>query len=108
TTLDNLISAMLPPQGRPSGSLAAVIASGAPLAKPGTSQIMSLSRQDCLALDTADPLAPFLKRFHRPEGLLYFDGNSLGMLSKEARLRAIETVEREWGEGLIESWTAAN
>ncbi len=69
---------------------------------------MSLSRHDCLTLDASDPLAPFLKRFHRPEGLLYFDGNSLGMLSREARLRAIETVEREWGEGLIESWTAAN
>ena len=50
---------------------------------------MSLTRQDCLALDAADPLASFLKRFHRPEGLLYFDGNSLGMLSKEARQRAI-------------------
>ncbi len=69
---------------------------------------MSLRRDDCLALDAADPLAPFLKRFHRPEGLLYFDGNSLGMLSKEAKQRAIGTVEREWGEGLIESWTSAN
>ncbi len=68
---------------------------------------MSLRREDCLALDAADPLAPFLTRFRRPEGLLYFDGNSLGMLSNEARQRAIDTVEREWGEGLIESWTAA-
>jgi len=41
---------------------------------------MSLRREDCLALDATDPLAPFLGRFHRPEGLLYFDGNSLGML----------------------------
>ena len=69
---------------------------------------MSLRRDDCLALDAADPLAPFLKRFLRPEGLLYFDGDSLGMLSKEARQRAIDRVEREWGEGLIESWTVAN
>jgi len=68
---------------------------------------MSLRREDCLALDATDPLAPFLGRFHRPEGLLYFDGNSLGMLSNEARRRAIDTVEHEWGEGLIESWTAA-
>jgi kynureninase len=68
---------------------------------------MSLRREDCLALDAADPLAPFLARFRRPQGLLYFDGNSLGMLSNDARRRAIETVEREWGEGLIESWTAA-
>jgi kynureninase len=69
---------------------------------------MSVNRSDCLALDAADPLAPFLKRFHRPAGLLYFDGDSLGMLSTEARRRAVDTVEREWGEGLIESWTEAN
>jgi kynureninase len=71
-------------------------------------KLMSLSRSDCLALDAADPLAPFLARFHRPQGLLYFDGNSLGMLSREAKRRAIDAIEREWGEGLIESWTAAN
>ncbi len=68
---------------------------------------MSLRRDDCAAFDAQDPLAPFRARFHRPEGLLYFDGNSLGMLPEAARRRAIDTVEREWGEGLIESWTAA-
>jgi kynureninase len=68
---------------------------------------MSMRREDCLALDGEDPLAPFLARFQRPEGLLYFDGNSLGMLPDAARKRAIDAVEREWGQGLIESWTAA-
>jgi kynureninase len=69
---------------------------------------MSLCRDDCAALDARDPLAPFLTRFHRPKGLLYFDGKSLGMLPEAARRRAIDTIEREWGEGLIESWTAAH
>jgi len=68
---------------------------------------MNLRRNDFAALDANDPLAPFLARFHRPKDLLYFDGNSLGMLPEAARRRAIETVEREWGQGLIESWTAA-
>jgi kynureninase len=68
---------------------------------------MNLRRDDFAALDANDPLAPFLARFHRPKDLLYFDGNSLGMLPEAARRRAIETVEREWGQGLIESWTAA-
>ncbi|HEY8017136.1 MAG TPA: kynureninase, partial [Dongiaceae bacterium] len=67
----------------------------------------SLSREDCAGLDAADPLAPFLARFRRPRGLLYFDGNSLGMLPWAASRRVVEALEKEWGEGLIESWTEA-
>ena len=66
-----------------------------------------LSREDCAALDSADPLAPFLARFRRPRDLLYFDGNSLGMLPWAASRRVVEALESEWGEGLIESWTEA-
>jgi len=67
----------------------------------------ALSREDCAALDAADPLAPFLARFRRPRDLLYFDGNSLGMLPWAASRRVVEALEKEWGEGLIESWTEA-
>ena len=66
-----------------------------------------LTREDCLALDAADPLASFLGRFRRPRDLLYFDGNSLGMLPWAASRRVVEALENEWGEGLIESWTEA-
>ena len=66
-----------------------------------------LTREDCLALDAADPLASFLGRFRRPSDLLYFDGNSLGMLPWAASRRVVEALENEWGEGLIESWTEA-
>jgi len=66
-----------------------------------------VSREDCAALDAADPLAPFLARFRRPRDLLYFDGNSLGMLPWAASRRVVEALESEWGEGLIESWTEA-
>ena len=68
---------------------------------------MTRTREDCAALDAADPLAPFLARFRRPRDLLYFDGNSLGMLPWAASRRVVEALEKEWGEGLIESWTAA-
>src|SRR5258707_13249726 len=67
----------------------------------------ALSREECAALDASDPLAPFLARFRRPRGLLYFDGNSLGMLPWAASRRVVEALEKEWGEGLIESWTEA-
>jgi kynureninase len=66
-----------------------------------------LTREDCAALDAADPLASFLPRFRRPRDLLYFDGNSLGMLPWAASRRVVEALESEWGEGLIESWTEA-
>ena len=34
-------------------------------------------------LDAADPLAAVRARFDIPEGILYFDGNSLGPLTHE-------------------------
>jgi len=66
-----------------------------------------IDRKQCEALDRRDPLAGFRERFLLPEGIIYLDGNSLGALPKAvpARLRAV--VEREWGEGLIRSWNAA-
>jgi len=36
--------------------------------------------------------------------LLYLDGNSLGRLTHRARRRLVETVEGEWGGGLVGSW----
>ena len=66
---------------------------------------MTATREDCAALDAADPLASFPRRFRRPRDLIYFDGNSLGMLPWASSRRVVEAVESEWGEGLIESWT---
>jgi kynureninase len=36
--------------------------------------------------------------------LLYLDGNSLGRLTHRARRRLAETIDREWGQGLVGSW----
>ncbi|MDQ6685130.1 MAG: kynureninase [Pseudomonadota bacterium] len=66
-----------------------------------------MTRDDCLALDRADPLAPLRDEFALPEGIVYLDGNSLGALPRRAPARLAEVAEREWGQGLIRSWNSA-
>lgn len=56
------------------------------------------------ALDAADGLAPLRARFVRPEGLIYLDGNSLGMLPADSVAASADMVTRQWGERLIRSW----
>lgn len=65
------------------------------------------TREDCEALDRADPLAHARTRFVLPEGVNYLDSNSLGCLPKGVAERVAQTVTREWGEGLIRSWNEA-
>jgi kynureninase len=68
---------------------------------------LPVSREECLALDAADPLAHFRKEFTLPEGGIYLDGNSLGVLPVRTAEVVRRTVEQEWGQGLITSWNAA-
>jgi kynureninase len=65
------------------------------------------SRDDCLALDRADPLAALRDEFALPEGIVYLDGNSLGALPRRTAARLAEVAEHEWGHGLIRSWNSA-
>ncbi len=58
-------------------------------------------------LDAADPIAPFAAEFHVPDGLIYLDGNSLGLMPTRVPARVAETATGEWAEGLIRSWTSA-
>jgi kynureninase len=63
-----------------------------------------MTRDDCEAMDRADPLRAWRGRFSIPDGLIYLDGNSLGVLPKNVPGRVAETIERQWGETLIRSW----
>ena len=65
------------------------------------------TRQDCLALDGQDPLAKLREQFTLPEGVIYLDGNSLGVLPHSTAARVQQVVQQEWGEGLIRSWNTA-
>ena len=65
------------------------------------------TRDEALALDAADPLAPLRAQFVIPDGLIYLDGNSLGVMPKVTGARVQQVVTQEWGVGLIGSWNSA-
>ncbi len=62
-------------------------------------------RSRAVDLDAGDPLAGFRDRFATlGPGLIYLDGNSLGMLPAATAQRLAEVISQEWGTGLIRSW----
>lgn len=67
-----------------------------------------MTRADAAALDAADPLAPLREQFDLPEGVIYLDGNSLGVLPRATAARVQQVVKDEWGVGLIRSWNSAH
>ena len=62
---------------------------------------------DCKHLDDQDGLRALRDHFALPNGLIYLDGNSLGVLPKATVTRVAEVVSQEWGQGLIRSWNTA-
>lgn len=54
-------------------------------------------------LDREDPLAPWRNRFVDP-GVVYLDGNSLGMAPLATIERVTSVLHEEWAAGLIRSW----
>jgi len=68
---------------------------------------IAITLQDCRALDAQDPLRELRNQFVLPEGVIYLDGNSLGVLPKTTAARVLEAVTQEWGQGLIRSWNSA-
>jgi kynureninase len=62
---------------------------------------------DVSALDARDPLRHFRDSFQLRDGLVYLDGNSLGVAPRATAARLAEAVSGEWGEGLITSWLGA-
>ena len=59
------------------------------------------------AMDAADGLRAMRERFILPEGLVYLDGNSLGVASKAAFTQLHAAATKEWGQDLIRSWNTA-
>jgi kynureninase len=73
-----------------------------PTAAPSVS-----TEADALALDAADPLAPFRERFYLPVDTIYLDGNSLGLLSREAEAATLAALA-EWKRLAIAGWLGAD
>ena len=69
---------------------------------------MTTTLQDCRALDAQDRLAPLREHFTLPPGVIYLDGNSLGVAPKATAARVADVVTREWGADLIQSWNTAS
>jgi len=59
------------------------------------------------ARDAADELARFRDRFHLPTQTIYLDGNSLGLLSKDAERALLHALE-EWKRLGVGGWLGGN
>jgi kynureninase len=59
------------------------------------------------AMDVADGLRSMRERFILPTGLIYLDGNSLGVASHAAFAELQKAATEEWGQDLIRSWNTA-
>ncbi|MCT4558059.1 MAG: kynureninase [Pelagimonas sp.] len=53
------------------------------------------------------PSLPRKDLFEIPDGVIYLDGNSLGVLPKGAAERATQVINDEWGAQLIKAWNTA-
>lgn len=56
-------------------------------------------------LDAGDRLGALRDEFVGGDDVIYFDGNSLGRLPRRTIERLSDVVVREWGEGLVRSWS---
>ena len=67
----------------------------------------NITKYYCQQLDKKNPLAYLRKAFYLPKDKINMDGNSLGPLPKSTKKRLLETMQQEWGEGMIASWSNA-
>ncbi|HDZ42238.1 MAG TPA: kynureninase [Bacteroidetes bacterium] len=61
-------------------------------------------REQAVKADREDALREFRSYFKTQESLIYFDGNSLGMLPLASEEAARQLISRAWGERLIRGW----
>lgn len=69
-------------------------------------QKFETTRDFARKLDREDPIGHFRRRFHILDGTIYMDGNSLGLLSKDAE-RCVLRVLDEWRKKAIRGWLEA-
>ena len=62
-----------------------------------------LNPEHAAELDRNNQLAGFRKRFYIPEGKIYMDGNSLGLLSADAEQSLLRVLD-EWKHLAIDGW----
>ena len=62
--------------------------------------ISDRAEQIALEMDCDDPLASFRSRFHIPPNTIYLDGNSLGLISRDAEV-AVSRVLDQWKSNAI-------
>ena len=65
---------------------------------------MMRTRQYAQQLDQEDTLQHFRTEFYTPNNTIYFDGNSLGLLSKRAE-QFVTEVMNDWKNHAIDGWT---
>jgi kynureninase len=56
-------------------------------------------------LDDIDSLKAFRQNFSLPQNMIYLDGNSLGPMPRGVQARVAKTLDVEWSQDLITSWT---
>jgi kynureninase len=69
--------------------------------------VTPITRSLVQRLDDADVLAASREAFVLPDGVIYLCGNSLGALPRGAGERVRNTLDAEWGQGLVRSWNSA-
>ena len=63
-------------------------------------------RDEARERDRHDPLRDFADRFYRAPDTVYLDGNSLGLLSRDAEACVLRVLD-EWKHLAVEGWTEA-
>ncbi|ALC90786.1 kynureninase [Bacillus sp. FJAT-18017] len=66
---------------------------------------MDITYEFAKELDRQDPLARFRDEFYINKGMIYVDGNSLGLLSKRAEASLLQLME-SWKTLGIDGWTS--
>jgi kynureninase len=64
----------------------------------------ALGAEFAAAYDASDPLARFRERFYLPPETIYLDGNSLGLLSRDAEASLMQALDA-WRRRAIDAWT---